>query len=57
VVRHPSQERGGVARRQIHGYLAKQKDLFDQKFTERVKLTSGDDLAPGVLKMVRCTWR
>ncbi|MCR4347216.1 MAG: DNA-directed RNA polymerase subunit beta [Sulfuricaulis sp.] len=47
-------EEASQALEQIRGYLAKQKDLFDQKFTEKkVKLTSGDDLAPGVLKMVK----
>jgi len=39
---------------QTKSYLAKQKTAFDQKFTEKkAKLTSGDDLAPGVLKMVK----
>jgi DNA-directed RNA polymerase subunit beta len=39
---------------QTKTYLAKQKTAFDQKFTEKkAKLTSGDDLAPGVLKMVK----
>jgi len=39
---------------QIRGYLARQKESFEQKFTEKkAKLTSGDDLAPGVLKMVK----
>jgi DNA-directed RNA polymerase subunit beta len=39
---------------QTKAYLAKQKIAFDQKFTEKkAKLTSGDDLAPGVLKMVK----
>jgi DNA-directed RNA polymerase subunit beta len=38
----------------IRGYLAKQKEQFDLRFTEKkAKLTSGDDLAPGVLKMVK----
>ena len=47
-------EEASQALEQIRGYLAKQKDLFDQKFIEKkVKLTSGDDLAPGVLKMVK----
>jgi len=47
-------EEASQALEQIRGYLTKQKDLFDQKFTEKkVKLTSGDDLAPGVLKMVK----
>ena len=39
---------------QSRAYLARQKDTFAQKFTEKkAKLTSGDDLAPGVLKMVK----
>ncbi|OGI46040.1 MAG: DNA-directed RNA polymerase subunit beta [Candidatus Muproteobacteria bacterium RIFCSPHIGHO2_01_FULL_65_16] len=39
---------------QMRGYLVKQKEQFDQKFTEKkAKLTTGDDLAPGVLKMVK----
>jgi len=39
---------------QTKSYLARQKEQFAQKFTEKkVKLTSGDDLAPGVLKMVK----
>jgi DNA-directed RNA polymerase subunit beta len=39
---------------QTKAYLQKQKTSFDQKFTEKkAKLTSGDDLAPGVLKMVK----
>jgi DNA-directed RNA polymerase subunit beta len=47
-------EEASQALEQIRGYLARQKDLFEQKFTEKkVKLTSGDDLAPGVLKMVK----
>jgi len=47
-------EEASQALEQIRGYLAKQKELFDQKFTEKkAKLTSGDDLAPGVLKMVK----
>jgi DNA-directed RNA polymerase subunit beta len=34
--------------------LDQQREHFDTKFTEKkVKLTSGDDLAPGVLKMVK----
>jgi DNA-directed RNA polymerase subunit beta len=38
----------------VRGYLARQKEQFEQRFTEkRAKLTSGDDLAPGVLKMVK----
>ncbi|MBI3899954.1 MAG: DNA-directed RNA polymerase subunit beta [Gammaproteobacteria bacterium] len=47
-------EEAAQALEQIRVYLAKQKELFDQRFTEKkVKLTSGDDLAPGVLKMVK----
>ncbi|MBI3545626.1 MAG: DNA-directed RNA polymerase subunit beta, partial [Gammaproteobacteria bacterium] len=47
-------EDASQALEQIRGYLAKQKELFDQRFTEKkAKLTSGDDLAPGVLKMVK----
>jgi len=39
---------------QIRGHLAKLKGDFDQRFTEKkAKLTSGDDLSPGVLKMVK----
>jgi len=34
--------------------LAEQKEAFDKKFLEqKEKITSGDDLAPGVLKMVK----
>jgi DNA-directed RNA polymerase subunit beta len=47
-------EEASQALEQIRSYLARQRELFDQKFTEKkVKLTSGDDLAPGVLKMVK----
>jgi DNA-directed RNA polymerase subunit beta len=47
-------EEASQALEQIRGYLAKQKELFEQRFTEKkAKLTSGDDLAPGVLKMVK----
>jgi DNA-directed RNA polymerase subunit beta len=47
-------EEASQALEQIRGYLTRQKELFEQKFTEKkVKLTSGDDLAPGVLKMVK----
>jgi len=47
-------EEASQALEQIRGYLAKQKEQFDLKFTEKkAKLTSGDDLAPGVLKMVK----
>ena len=39
---------------QISTQLEKLKDDFDQRYEEkRAKLTSGDDLAPGVLKMVK----
>jgi DNA-directed RNA polymerase subunit beta len=38
----------------ISSQLLKLKDEFDQRYEEkRAKLTSGDDLAPGVLKMVK----
>ncbi len=38
----------------IRDQLAQQKVLFDERLEEkRQKLTSGDDLAPGVLKMVK----
>ncbi len=34
--------------------IAKQKDLFEKRFDEKKrKITAGDDLAPGVLKMVK----
>jgi DNA-directed RNA polymerase subunit beta len=47
-------EEASEALEQIRGHLAKLKTEFDQKFTEKkAKLTSGDDLAPGVLKMVK----
>ena len=47
-------EEASEALEQAKGYLAKQKAQFDQLFTEKkAKLTSGDDLAPGVLKMVK----
>ncbi|GMR03860.1 MAG: DNA-directed RNA polymerase subunit beta [Gammaproteobacteria bacterium] len=47
-------EEASKALEQIRGYLARQKEQFEQKFTEKkVKLTTGDDLAPGVLKMVK----
>jgi DNA-directed RNA polymerase subunit beta len=47
-------EEASQALEQIRGYLGRQKASFDQKFTEKkAKLTSGDDLAPGVLKMVK----
>ena len=39
---------------QIRDYLKAQKESFESKFVEKkAKLTSGDDLAPGVLKMVK----
>jgi len=39
---------------QIRNQLASQKKEFDDRLEEkRVKITSGDDLAPGVLKMVK----
>ena len=47
-------EDAAQALEQIRVYLAKQKEQFDIRFTEKkAKLTSGDDLAPGVLKMVK----
>jgi DNA-directed RNA polymerase subunit beta len=47
-------EEASQALERIRGYLGKQKDQFEQRFTEKkAKLTSGDDLAPGVLKMVK----
>ena len=47
-------EEASQALEQIRGYLAKQREQFDLRFTEKkAKLTSGDDLAPGVLKMVK----
>jgi DNA-directed RNA polymerase subunit beta len=47
-------EEASQALEQTRGYLTRQKELFQQKFTEKkAKLTSGDDLAPGVLKMVK----
>jgi DNA-directed RNA polymerase subunit beta len=47
-------EEASQALEQIRTYLAKQKEQFEQKFAEKkAKLTSGDDLAPGVLKMVK----
>ncbi len=39
---------------QIRAQLGQQKQQFDAKLEEkRIKITSGDDLAPGVLKMVK----
>jgi DNA-directed RNA polymerase subunit beta len=47
-------EEASQALEQTRNYLGRQKELFAQKFTEKkAKLTSGDDLAPGVLKMVK----
>jgi DNA-directed RNA polymerase subunit beta len=47
-------EEASQALEQIRGHLARLKGEFDQRFTEKkAKLTSGDDLAPGVLKMVK----
>jgi DNA-directed RNA polymerase subunit beta len=47
-------EEASQALEQIRGHLTKLRGEFDQKFTEKkAKLTSGDDLAPGVLKMVK----
>ena len=47
-------EEASQALEQTKSYLARQREQFDQRFTEKkVKLTSGDDLAPGVLKMVK----
>ncbi len=47
-------EEASQALERIRGYLARQKEQFEQRFTEKkAKLTSGDDLAPGVLKMVK----
>jgi DNA-directed RNA polymerase subunit beta len=47
-------EEASEALEAIRGYLARQKEQFDLRFTEKkAKLTSGDDLAPGVLKMVK----
>jgi len=47
-------EEASQALEQIRTQLAKQKEYFDTKFTEkRSNLISGDDLAPGVLKMVK----
>ena len=38
----------------ISSQISRLKDEFDQRYEEkRAKLTSGDDLAPGVLKMVK----
>ena len=42
------------AMEQIREHLKQQREIFDNRFTEKkAKLISGDDLAPGVLKMVK----
>jgi DNA-directed RNA polymerase subunit beta len=47
-------EDASQALEQIRGHLAALKNEFEQRYTEKkAKLTSGDDLAPGVLKMVK----
>ncbi|MDH5633168.1 MAG: DNA-directed RNA polymerase subunit beta [Gammaproteobacteria bacterium] len=47
-------EDASQALEQIREHLKQQQELFAARFTEKkVKLTSGDDLAPGVLKMVK----
>jgi DNA-directed RNA polymerase subunit beta len=47
-------EDASQALEQIRDHLKQQKEFFDTKFAEKkAKLTSGDDLAPGVLKMVK----
>ena len=47
-------EEASEALEQIRAQLAQQKKEFDARLEEkRIKLTSGDDLAPGVLKMVK----
>ncbi|MEE8512675.1 MAG: DNA-directed RNA polymerase subunit beta [Acidiferrobacterales bacterium] len=47
-------EEASKALEQIRAQLATQKEYFDTKFTEkRANLIAGDDLAPGVLKMVK----
>jgi DNA-directed RNA polymerase subunit beta len=47
-------EEVNAALEQIRAQLANQKQAFDQLLEEkRIKLTSGDDLPPGVLKMVK----
>ncbi len=56
VVRDPPAQRGRgqVQLEQLREQLKQQRKLVDAKFDEkRKKLTSGDDLAPGVLKMVK----
>ncbi|WP_446916492.1 hypothetical protein, partial [Klebsiella pneumoniae] len=38
----------------VQAQLKAQREAFDRRFDEkRVKITAGDDLAPGVLKMVK----
>jgi len=52
-IRFRAEEVNG-ALEQIRAQLSKQKQDFDQLLEEkRIKLTSGDDLPPGVLKMVK----
>ncbi len=47
-------EEASQALEQTRGHLGTLKEQFEQRFTEKkAKLTSGDDLAPGVLKMVK----
>ncbi|MEK7191776.1 MAG: DNA-directed RNA polymerase subunit beta, partial [Pseudomonadota bacterium] len=47
-------EEASQALEQIRGHLTQLKEQFEQRFVEKkAKLTSGDDLAPGVLKMVK----
>ena len=38
--------------------MTKSKSRLDKRFADKVeKLRRGDELAPGVMKMVRCSWR
>ncbi len=47
-------EEASQALEQTKAHMARLKDQFEQRFTEKkAKLTSGDDLSPGVLKMVK----
>ena len=47
-------EEATAAVEDLRKQLDQQREYFDTKFTEKkAKLTSGDDLAPGVLKMVK----
>ncbi len=47
-------EDASQALEQMRDHLTQQKEFFDTKFAEKkAKLVSGDDLAPGVLKMVK----